>query len=429
MQDRVRRRIGTGLIVAALIMLGVAIAMRFAADEAAERHDRVEQTHAVLDLLERSYSAIKDAESAQRGFLLTGRPDLEMAFFANGPESRALAQTLADALAEHAEQQTRARRFASLIDERLSVAAEVLKIYRSEGLEAARASVDSGKGLELMLAIEQLRDEMAAAERRALSDRNERADVAAGRFLLGVELGQGLSVLILALVAWRMLVEMRQREWAESETLASNQQLTEVVRDLERRNQQTRAMTEFAGMLQSCKSVGEALGVCHDAMLRLSPATGGSLYLMRHSQNLLELAAMWGEPEPASASFLPPDDCWAMRRGQRYQVSDVGSATACAHVEHADDVQQGSSYLCLPLIAQGQIMGLLHLRGSEEAIDGDAAVAGAAAEQLSLALSNLQLQESLRVLFERLPDIRLGGAPRYRDSFHFHGLERLECRW
>ena len=44
-------------------------------------------------------------------------------------------------------------------------------------------------------------------------------------------------------------------------------------------------------------------------------------------------------------------------------------------------------------------------------------------------LARIELQESLRVLFERLPDIRLGGAPRYRDSFHFHGLERLECRW
>ncbi|MEX0955748.1 MAG: cytochrome P450 [Rhizobiaceae bacterium] len=44
-------------------------------------------------------------------------------------------------------------------------------------------------------------------------------------------------------------------------------------------------------------------------------------------------------------------------------------------------------------------------------------------------LARIELQETLRVLFERLPGIRLAGEPRYRDSYHFHGLERLECAW
>jgi unspecific monooxygenase len=44
-------------------------------------------------------------------------------------------------------------------------------------------------------------------------------------------------------------------------------------------------------------------------------------------------------------------------------------------------------------------------------------------------LARIELQESLRVLFERLPGIRLSGEPRYRDSYHFHGLERLEVKW
>jgi len=40
-------------------------------------------------------------------------------------------------------------------------------------------------------------------------------------------------------------------------------------------------------------------------------------------------------------------------------------------------------------------------------------------------LARLELQESLAVLFERLPDLTFETAPRYRDSFHFHGLESL----
>jgi cytochrome P450 len=39
------------------------------------------------------------------------------------------------------------------------------------------------------------------------------------------------------------------------------------------------------------------------------------------------------------------------------------------------------------------------------------------------------MQVSLPILFERLPGLSLAEPPRYRDSYHFHGLERLACRW
>ncbi len=42
-------------------------------------------------------------------------------------------------------------------------------------------------------------------------------------------------------------------------------------------------------------------------------------------------------------------------------------------------------------------------------------------------LARLELQASLKVLFDRLPGLRLTEPPRYRDSYHFHGLEKLEC--
>ena len=40
-------------------------------------------------------------------------------------------------------------------------------------------------------------------------------------------------------------------------------------------------------------------------------------------------------------------------------------------------------------------------------------------------LARLEMQTALRVLFERLPDLRLDGKARYRDTWHFHALESL----
>jgi cytochrome P450 len=44
-------------------------------------------------------------------------------------------------------------------------------------------------------------------------------------------------------------------------------------------------------------------------------------------------------------------------------------------------------------------------------------------------LARLELEIVLPILFERLPGLALAAPPRYRDSFHFHGLESLPVRW
>lgn len=41
-------------------------------------------------------------------------------------------------------------------------------------------------------------------------------------------------------------------------------------------------------------------------------------------------------------------------------------------------------------------------------------------------LARIELQSSLKTLFDRLPELRLAKEPRFRDTYHFHGLERLE---
>jgi cytochrome P450 len=44
-------------------------------------------------------------------------------------------------------------------------------------------------------------------------------------------------------------------------------------------------------------------------------------------------------------------------------------------------------------------------------------------------LARLELQVALKVLFDRLPRLRLLEEPRYRDTYHFHGLERFNVRF
>jgi len=44
-------------------------------------------------------------------------------------------------------------------------------------------------------------------------------------------------------------------------------------------------------------------------------------------------------------------------------------------------------------------------------------------------LARLEMRVALKVLFERLPGLRLAQKPVYRDVYHFHGLERLDLNF
>lgn len=44
-------------------------------------------------------------------------------------------------------------------------------------------------------------------------------------------------------------------------------------------------------------------------------------------------------------------------------------------------------------------------------------------------LARLEMQTALKILFERLPGLRLDGATCYKDTWHFHALESLPVAW
>lgn len=44
-------------------------------------------------------------------------------------------------------------------------------------------------------------------------------------------------------------------------------------------------------------------------------------------------------------------------------------------------------------------------------------------------LARLETQIALKILFERLPNLRLAETPRYSNGYHFHGLEQLRVDW
>jgi len=191
--------------------------------------------------------------------------------------------------------------------------------------------------------------------------------------------------------------ENAQRKLIERELQQAHDELQGTVLELERRNQEMRLVSEMVELLESCRSVEEAYEVITLRIPQLLQGTSGALFMMTASRNLLECLGHWGNPILESEKTFDPEDCWALRRNKPHGMEREASDLICKHVEGA--ISSVEAYLCVPMVAHGETMGVLHIRYGGENKHARSIIASSAktaAEQLSLILANLRLRETLR---------------------------------
>lgn len=236
------------------------------------------------------------------------------------------------------------------------------------------------------------------------------------------EVGLGLftmaNVIIFTIVVWwnssalyRLDKERRQADVNLKET---NQQLTDRVEELKERNLETSHLVQLGELLQTCVNIEEASQVVAGSAQKLFPGFSGALYLLNENRTLVETAVEWGGT-PDVPTFSP-EDCLALRSGRITVQKDETGDLRCRHLgEHA-----GADILCAPMMAQGESVGLLHLRpaidGSTALTDAKRQLASAVAEQTGLAFSNIKLRTTLRNQAIRDPLTRLFNR-RYMEEF------------
>jgi diguanylate cyclase (GGDEF)-like protein/PAS domain S-box-containing protein len=196
--------------------------------------------------------------------------------------------------------------------------------------------------------------------------------------------------------------DVTERRQAEAALAQANRQLTDWVNELEEQRRQTALLSEMGDLLQSCLTAEEAYAVIRAFTPKLFPSQSGALGVLGTSSNLVNVVVVWGDSPPGVPLFAP-DQCWALRRGRVYHVEALGSMLVCGHV----DSSRSGGYVCVPMMALGEPLGVLHLGGSRSHPDQPARtpeplpepqqrLAVAVAERIALALANLRLRETLR---------------------------------
>ncbi len=165
---------GFGLIVALLI--GSAVISYLNTRKLDEDAILVAHTHEVISTLEGVLISITNAETGQRGFLLTGKPSYLAPYRSAVTSVDIQVAALQELIADNPDQVDRISLLKSAIDKRLQILGEVKRLREEQGFEAAQASVLTHRGKQEMDIVRSRINEMVEAEKSLLEKRSQETD-------------------------------------------------------------------------------------------------------------------------------------------------------------------------------------------------------------------------------------------------------------
>jgi signal transduction histidine kinase/CHASE3 domain sensor protein/ActR/RegA family two-component response regulator len=255
-----------GLLAAATAVLLIASLFLRSTHHLEQASGHVARTLDVINEANHLLSLMKDAETGQRGFLLTGAEHYlapyEDALRHLGPSLERL-RTL---LSEEPLQRQRLDRMEALIQKKLAVLEHTLSLAREGRTSVAIEQVRSGEGKLLMDELRVLERELSAKEEQRLEEHHARLGRATGTSDTIVLVGSGFLLSFIGFSAFSFLRDFRARERAavEREALLAREQAAQVEAEAERQQRESAESLRFLAEA----SAALATSLDHEATLQ-----------------------------------------------------------------------------------------------------------------------------------------------------------------
>ncbi|SFR83558.1 diguanylate cyclase [Sphingomonas jatrophae] len=427
---------GLGLIVL-VALVSLAGLLMDASHQTTESFRWVTHSAAVIETTQEALDHLREAESGQRGFIITHEPAYARSFGASVGESAAAIKRIVALTRDNPPQHARARELAGLMARRATTLRGPLDLGRRGDFASAVRAIQSGTGRDLMDAVNVRAEAFLDEERRFQKERVGAAEqrVARGErlalfgativalivlvgfaFLVrsirrplktileamtglghgvrGARVGPGMGSIEFRRLARgyndmadRLERALDEQEQSEQRLQSANAELLQNTATLQKRGEAIEILGGMAHRMQAARTDEELASIIQVFVPRIMPDLPGTLYAHNNSRNLLLPLASWGDDATLPGGFAP-DQCWALRRGQSHFVSAPGCDIVCGHAH------EGEVYHCEPLLAGGEVIGVLTLRGS---VEGESRYhLTVLTENIASALVNHRLQRSLR---------------------------------
>ncbi len=213
-----RNSITNGALGLALVIL-ILIGWLTYRDRAAERlsAQEVDRTYTALQKLDEIFSALKDAEAGQRGYVITGEKEYLGPYYKTTGDFNRSFSALRGLTRGNPRQQKSLDGIELAMRKKLATLKETIEIRRVQGYQAARRIVETGTGEKLM---DDIRAKMSAAwdtETRLLKERSAAQGIAAQRLSEAILAGGVLSLSLLLAAFFSLKNEIVKRVQIEEE--------------------------------------------------------------------------------------------------------------------------------------------------------------------------------------------------------------------
>ena len=188
--------------------------------------------------------------------------------------------------------------------------------------------------------------------------------------------------------------DITEQKLSEDELKKSHDEMTQY-------NYEMQLINQLNSYLQVCRTVDETYPIVSYYAEQIFPDCDGALFLFNDSKTLVEAKSKWGNQDTTEVPVISPDDCWSLRQGKTHTTLDNDARLRCNHV-----VESITNYICEPIIAQGDMLGMLHVEFTEQEyeseedkkqhIDSRKRLTKITADNLALSLVSLKLREALQ---------------------------------
>lgn len=428
-------------IVTGLSLTALAVLLFVSSSEMENGYRWVQHTQLVLERTSRPVDLVRRAESELRASIIGNDPS----FSADIPDLLRRAGDDLDELvlitSDNPAQNARAKMLRAAVERRIQFmhfGLSQLHTGKYETLSRVEMQARSRQAESLMAAVEARKEEMLKAEQVMLSSRGARAEALFRSNRRTVAFGVPFIILLIAVsklfmvrairkptaamldamdafghgdvharmddhkirasefssiasgyndMADRLGTAMEQQRASEERLHLANTALKERSTALEERSGVVERLDAMSLRLLASRSDAEFAQVIHCFVPQLLPGTDGAVYAHSNSRNQLVQIAAWG-----AAGDLPewfePGQCWGLRLVKPHINDTHGTELACGHVS------SGTKSHCEPLLAGGEVIGMIHLADVLPAAEGFRMTM--LSREIGSALVNHMLQRDLR---------------------------------